>query len=267
MEHGDRSGRPAGVVITGAGSGIGQALALAYADPGRPIALLGRRRAALQESAGMLAERGAMAAIYEVDVRQARDLDAVAQDFHQRFGPVGVLIANAGVSQGTLTAALEDRAVFQEIVDINLLGVMHTCSAFSGVLARPARVAGIASVAGFRGLPGAAAYSASKAAVIAYLESLRLEWRPAGVRVCTICPGYIATPMTAHNPYPMPWLMEADVAARRMRRAIDAGRPWLVLPRPMAALGYLLRRLPIPIYDRVFQGLPPKPRRSQDGER
>lgn len=73
--------------------------------------------------------------------------------------------------------------------------------------------------------------------------------------------------MTAYNPYPMPGLMEVDVAARRMRGAIDAGRPWLVLPRPMAALGYLLRRLLIPIYDRVFQNLPPKPRRSQDGGR
>ncbi|MHB1202623.1 MAG: SDR family oxidoreductase [Acidithiobacillus sp.] len=267
MRDGNRSTRSEAVVITGAGSGIGRALALAYADPGRPIALLGRQPAALMESAKMLTARGAIPAIYEVDVRHARDLDAVAQDFHRRFGPVGVLIANAGVSHGTLTAALEDRAVFQEIVDINLLGVMHTCSAFHGVLASQARVAGIASVAGFRGLPGAAAYSASKAAVIAYLESLRLEWGRQGVRVCTICPGYIATPMTIHNPYPMPWLMEVDVAARRMRRAIDAGRPWLVLPRPMAALGYLLRRLPIPIYDRVCRSLPLKPRRSQEEER
>ena len=121
---------------------------------------------------------------------------------------------------------------------------------------------GVASVAGFRGLPGASAYSASKAAAIAYLESLRVELRGSGVRVITICPGYVATPMTAGNRYPMPFLMPADAAARSIALAIDRGRRFHVLPWQMALLGWLLRRVPRPLYDRVFARAPRKARRT-----
>jgi short-subunit dehydrogenase len=121
---------------------------------------------------------------------------------------------------------------------------------------------GIASVAGFRGLAGGGAYSASKAAAIAYLESLRVELRGTGVAVVTICPGYVATPMTAKNPYRMPFLLDADEAARRFARAIARKRRVAVIPWQMAAVAFVLRRLPGWLYDRLFARAPRKPRNS-----
>jgi short-subunit dehydrogenase len=122
------------------------------------------------------------------------------------------------------------------------------------------RLVGIASVAGFRGLPGSGAYSASKAAAISYLESLRVEVHGSGVKVVTLCPGYIRTPMTDINPYPMPFILEADDAARRMARVIARGCSFAVVPWQMGAVGWLLRRLPNWLYDRLFANAPHKPR-------
>ena len=122
------------------------------------------------------------------------------------------------------------------------------------------RLVGIASVAGIRGLPGAGAYSASKAAAIAYLESLRVELHGSGVRVVTIAPGYIDTPMTAVNDYPMPFMLPADEAARRFARAIDAGTGYTVIPWQMGVVAKLLRLLPNPLFDRVFARAGRKPR-------
>ena len=121
---------------------------------------------------------------------------------------------------------------------------------------------GIASVAGFRGLPGASAYCASKSAAITYLESLRLELRGHGIKVVTVCPGYVATAMTAGNPYRMPFLMPVDRAAVDVADAIASGRRFYVLPWQMALVGWLLRRLPRPLYDALFYGAPRKPRRD-----
>jgi short-subunit dehydrogenase len=126
--------------------------------------------------------------------------------------------------------------------------------------ARAGTLVGIASVAGFRGLAGSGAYSASKAAAITYLESLRLEMRPFGVAVVTICPGYIATPMTARNPYRMPFMLKPDDAAARIARAIAARRRFTVLPRPMALAARGMRLLPRPLYDRLFVRAGRKPR-------
>jgi short-subunit dehydrogenase len=123
-------------------------------------------------------------------------------------------------------------------------------------------LAGVASVAGLRGLPGAAAYSASKAAAISYLESLRVELRKSGVAVVTICPGYIATAMTAKNPYRMPFLMDARRAASKIAGAISARKRFYVLPWQMALVGWVLRRLPRPLYDLLFAHAPHKPRRA-----
>jgi short-subunit dehydrogenase len=128
--------------------------------------------------------------------------------------------------------------------------------------ARRGTLVGIASVAGFRGLPGAGAYSASKAAAISYLESLRVELAGSGVQVITVCPGFIATPMTANNPYRMPFLLPADKAARLIARAISRGRRFYVVPWQMAWLGRALRVLPRPVYDRVLAKRPRKPRAS-----
>ena len=145
-----------------------------------------------------------------------------------------------------------------------MLGLVHTFHPFVEPLraARRGTLVGIASVAGFRGLPGASAYSASKAAAIRYLEALRVEMRGTGVRVVTICPGFIATPMTARNPYRMPFIIDVDDAARRFARAIDAGKPYSVIPWQMAIVGRLLVMLPNALYDALIAGRGRKPRRK-----
>ena len=203
------------------------------------------------------------AVAYAGDVRDAEALARAAADFITRFGAPDVVIANAGISRGTLTEHAEDASAFEEVIDINVLGMVHTFAPFIAPMraARRGALAGISSVAGFRGLPGAGAYSASKAAAITYLESLRLELSGSGVAVVTICPGYIATPMTAGNPYPMPFLMPADRAAGKIARAIARRRRFYVLPWPMAVVGRVLRILPRPLYDLVFAHAPRKPRR------
>jgi len=249
------------VFITGASSGIGEALAREYARRGAALGIVARRRGRLE---ALTAELGSDAACYVADVRDANALRAAKDDFCTRFGGVDVVIANAGVSAGTLTASAEDQEVFQEILDINVVGLFNTFQPFlRGMLEdRAGTLVGIASVAGFRGLPGAGAYSASKAAAITYLESLRVELRGSGVNVVTICPGYIATPMTAKNPYPMPFMLQADEAARRMARAIERRKRRAVIPWQMGLVGAALRAMPAPLYEYLFARAPRKPRRD-----
>ena len=249
------------VVITGASSGIGKALAHQYAKRGAILALVARRGELLTQLAGSLAVRSYP---YAADVRNAGALAAVAEDFIGRVGCPDVVIANAGVSAGTLTGNPQDNQVFDEILAINVTGMMLTFQAFMEPMKarKHGTLAGIASIAGFRGLPGAAAYSASKAAAISYLESLRVELTGSGVSVVTICPGYIATPMTVGNSYRMPFLMDADVAAMKIARAIARRKRFYVLPWQMGMVGWFMRRLPRPLYDSLFSHAPHKPRRS-----
>ena len=248
------------VFITGASSGIGAALARHYAAQGATLGLFARRGDALAKFAAELAP--AQCAVYAGDVRDAAALRLAADDFLARYGAPDIVIGNAGVSRGTLTRYAEDNAVFREVMDTNVLGLLHTFQPFVEALraAGRGRLVGIASVAGFRGLPGAAAYSASKAAAISYLESLRVEMRGSGVDVLTLCPGYIKTPMTAKNPYRMPFLLPADEAARLIARAIERGRRFSVLPWQMALLSRVFRCLPRPLYDAVFARAKHKPR-------
>jgi NAD(P)-dependent dehydrogenase (short-subunit alcohol dehydrogenase family) len=248
------------VFLTGASSGIGAALAREYARAGAQLGLFARRSDALSALAAELAP--VVPALYPGDVRDEAALRAAAADFTQRFGLADIVIANAGVSRGTLTEYAEDNAAFRAIMDTNVDGILHTFQPFLSAMrtARAGRLVGIASVAGFRGFPGAGAYSASKAAAIRYLESLRVELVGSGVDVITICPGYIATPMTAKNPYRMPFLLPVDEAARLIARAIARGRLFYVLPWQMALVGRLLSVLPRPIYDRAFARALRKPR-------
>jgi short-subunit dehydrogenase len=248
------------VFITGASSGIGEALAREYGRRGARIGLVARREARLRELAATL---DAPCLVHAADVRDAAALGEAARAFCDRFGGVDVVIANAGVSAGTLTDRGEDRPVFQEILDINVVGLFNTFQPFLQIMRaqRAGTLVGIASVAGFRGLPGAGAYSASKAAAISYLESLRVELRGSGVRVVSINPGYIDTPMTRGNPYPMPFMLPPDQAARRMARAIERGARSVVIPWQMGVIGAVLRALPGPVYDALFARAPRKPRR------
>ena len=247
------------VVISGASSGIGLALARHYLERGASVAAFARRGELLQ---ALAAEFPGKVFCYTLDVRDAPAIQLAAQDFMARAGVPDIVIANAGVSSGTLTEYVEDEELFQHVMDINMLGMVKTFQPFLVAMrnARHGTLAGIASVAGFRGLPGGGAYSASKAAAISYLESLRVELYGSGVKVVTLCPGYIRTPMTDINPYSMPFILEVDDAARRMARVIGRGTSFAVVPWQMGMVGWLLRRLPNWLYDRLFAHAPHKPR-------
>ena len=257
------------VFITGASSGLGMALAREYAARGALLGLVARRADMLHELADSLP--GGPHRIYALDVTEHAALAEAAHDFLKAAGGVDIVIANAGVSAGTLTELAEDLPVFERIVDINLTAMVATFTPFIDAMQRQAqaggsgcRLVGIASVAGIRGLPGAAAYSASKAAVISYCESLRLEMRRHGIKVVTIAPGYIDTPMTRSNAYPMPFLMPAERFAARAADAIAAGVSYRVIPWQMGVVARLLRLLPNWLYDLAFSRAPRKARQNEE---
>lgn len=247
------------VVVSGASSGIGLALARHYLERGATVAVFARRGELLQT---LSTEFPNKVFCYALDVRDAKAICDAANEFMARVGVPDIVIANAGVSRGTLTEYAEDIDAFQQVMDINVMGMVKTFQPFVHAmrLARRGRLVGIASVAGFRGLPGSEAYSASKAAAISYLESLRVEMYGSGVKVVTLCPGYIKTPMTEINPYPMPFILDADEAARRMARVIERGTSFAVVPWQMGMVGWVLKRLPRWLYDLAFSKAPHKSR-------
>lgn len=251
------------VFITGASSGIGQALARHYARKGAVLGLVARRTELLDVLREELRRDFATTSFaYRADVSDAHVMAAAAQDFMAQAGVPDIVIANAGVSVGTLTEYAEDFDAFRRVLDINVLGMVATFQPFIGPMRGKARgvLAGIASVAGVRGLPGAGAYAASKAAAISYLESLRVEMRGTGIKVATILPGYIKTPMTDVNPYPMPFILPVDTAARRIARAIDRGASYKVIPWQMALVARVMKVLPNWLFDALVARAGRKPR-------
>jgi len=249
------------VFLTGASGGIGEALARHYARAGATLGLVARRADALERLRETL---GVPVEAYPCDVRDAAAMSAAGAAFVARHGAPDIVIANAGISIGNLTDHAEDVAVFRDILEVNVLGMVNTFHPFLAAMRerRAGKLVGIASVAGLRGLPGATAYSASKAAALRYLEGLRVELRGSGVRVTTICPGYIATEMTKRNPYPMPFIIPAEDAARRFARVIASGRSYAVVPWPMAIVGKILGVLPNALFDAAFARGKRKPRRA-----
>jgi hypothetical protein len=243
------------VVITGASSGIGEALARHYAADGTTLGLISRRKASVEGLRGQLVT-------YSLDVTDERALAAAAQDFVRRFGAPDLVIANAGIASGTEGADLRDVAKLRKMLEVNVAGLAATLAAFAPEMreARRGTLAGIASVAGFRGLAGNGAYCASKAAAIKWMESLRAELHGSGVSVVCVCPGYIDTPMTQVNRFRMPFLLSADEAARRIARVIAARRRLAVIPWQMALVSVALRAMPGWLYDRLASRAPRKPR-------
>lgn len=253
------------VFITGASSGIGQAFARHYAGLGHEVGLVARRADRLQAFEESLAATPAPSVhSYVLDVRDRAALHAAAADFISKVGHVDIVIANAGVSAGTLTQCEEDFSVFKDIFDINVMAMVATFEPFTaGMIERGSgTLVGISSVAGVRGLPGAGAYSASKSAVATYCESLRLELAPKGISVVTIAPGYVRSEMTTQNPYKMPFLLPTEVFVRRAAKAIESQRRFVVIPWQMAIVARLMRLLPPWLYDRLAMDAPRKPRRK-----
>lgn len=245
------------VFITGASSGLGAALAQYYGRTGAQLGLLGRRMDALQASA-----QGFNARCYSADVRDLVAMQSAAQAFLTEFGPPDIVIAAAGISVGTLTEDAADAVVFRAVMDANVLGLVHTFQPFIAAMRAQGGgvLCGISSVSGVRGLPGSGAYSASKAAATVYLESLRIELRSSGLAVVTVAPGFIDTPMTRVNPYPMPFKMSAASAARKVAHCIARRRAYSVIPWQMAWVARVLKWLPTPVYDAAFEKAPRKPR-------
>lgn len=253
------------VYITGASSGIGQALAMRFHAAGWRLALVARRGAELEQWVRAQGYGPDRARIHVADVRDSAAIIAAGRDCIAAQGLPDAVIANAGISVGMDTADPADIEVMRATFETNLLGMAATFQPFVGPMheRRSGRLVGIASVAGIRGLPGHGAYCASKAATISYCESLRGESRPFGVKVVTLLPGYIDTPLTRANRYSMPFLMPAEAFADRAFRAIVAGDSYRVIPWQMGVVAKLMRLLPNPLYDRLLAGRPRKRRRHE----
>lgn len=248
--------KPLRVFITGASSGLGAALARHYGALGAQLGLAGRRLEGLQGTAVGLDAR-----LYQADVRDAEAMRNAARTFMDEVGAPDIVIAAAGISVGTLTEEASDASAFRAVMDANVLGLVHTFQPFIAAMQSSSGVlCAISSVAGVRGLPGGGAYSASKAAATVYLEALRLELKTRSIGVVTVAPGYIDTPMTQANPYAMPFKMSAQTAAIKIARCIAQRRAYTVIPWQMAWVARLLKWLPIPVYDAVFEKAPRKPR-------
>jgi short-subunit dehydrogenase len=244
------------VFITGASSGIGQALALRFYAAGYRLALSARRGAEVQLWAQAKSISADRYQIYSADVSAIDSIVAAGQACMAAQGVPDVVIANAGISIGMDSAVREDLDVMAQTFATNSLGVAATFHPFVAAMAArgSGALVGIGSVAGIRGLPGHGAYCASKAAVISYCESLRGELRLSGVKVVTICPGYIDTPLTRQNRYAMPFLMKADAFADKAFGTIHAGHSYRVIPWQMGVVAKLLRLLPNALFDRALAG-------------
>jgi short-subunit dehydrogenase len=252
------------VFITGASSGIGQALAARFHGAGYRLALVARRGDAVTRWAAQAGIDPARFAVYAADVRDIAAIVAAGRACIEAQGVPDVVIANAGISVGVDTAVLADLEVMRTTFETNNLGMAATFHPFVAPMCerRSGTLVGVASVAGIRGLPGHGAYCSSKAAVISYCESLRGEMRPFGVKVVTIVPGYVDTPLTQGNRYSMPFLIGASDFADRAGRAIEAGTRWRVIPWQMGVVARLLRLLPNAWFDRLVAGRPRKRRRD-----
>jgi short-subunit dehydrogenase len=222
------------VILTGASSGIGWALAERLAAPGVTLGLVARRRDRLEALAERLRGRDTRALVYEADVRDARAMRRVAEDFVKQADGVTLAIANAGVSRSDRLYSGDPEPI-SDLVAVNVQGVIHTLTPLVPhmIRSRAGHLVSVGSVAGFRGLPGKGAYCASKAALKTLMDSFRANLRPYGIHVTTICPGWVESEMTEGNPYPMPFLMKAERAAELIVRALRRRRRTYVFPWQM----------------------------------
>ncbi|QNK74684.1 SDR family oxidoreductase [Variovorax sp. PAMC28562] len=253
------------VFITGASSGIGQALAARFYDAGYDLALVARRTSEIESWAQTRQLAANRFQIYGADVAQIDSIVAAGADCIACQGLPDVVIANAGISVGIDTAERGDIDVLARTFAVNNIGLAATFHPFVAAMAKrgSGRLVGIGSVASIRGLPGHGAYCASKSGVVAYCESLRGELRPSGVKVVTLCPGYIDTPLTQGNRYGMPFLMQASEFADAAFKTIESGTSYRVIPWQMGMIAKLMRLVPNALYDRLVQGRGRKKRQTE----
>ena len=250
--------RPASILITGASSGIGAALALAYAANGVRLALGGRNRERLDEITAACLAKGATVVGKVIDVTDRQQMRDWLHDADQAAA-LDLVIANAGISGGTAgDGESEDQA--RRIFDANLTGVLNTVHPAIETMRHRTRgqIAIMSSAASFRGIPGAPAYSASKAAVRAYGEALRGTLHRDGIAVSVICPGFVRSRMTDNNPFHMPMLMDAEKAARIIKRGLARNRARIGFPWPVYFTAWLAGLLSPTLTDPLFRRLPEK---------
>lgn len=250
--------------ITGASSGIGQALAAHYLRLGWRVALVARRVDSIKSWAERCGASVSSYEIYSADILQPESIMAAGHACIARQGLPDVVIANAGISLGIDSAYAQDIAVMARIYATNNIGLAATFQPFITPMVQrgSGRLVGMASIAGLRGLPGHGGYCSSKAAVISYCESLRGELRTSGVRVVTLCPGYVDTPLTQKNRYAMPFLLTPEAFAARAIPVIARGTSYRIIPWQMALFAPLLRSLPNALFDRLLAGRARKQRAS-----
>ncbi|MGC8500133.1 MAG: SDR family NAD(P)-dependent oxidoreductase [Leptospirillia bacterium] len=231
------------IVITGASSGVGEALSICLSSPGTTLHLVARRQDRLLALAERISSRGATPRLHGIDVRDRPAMDALAQNLLREGAPPNLIVANAGI-RGEEDG--NSREAMEEIFRTNVMGVLNTVTPFLPAMRRKGRgqIAIVGSLAGYRGLPDAGAYCASKAALSAWTDSLRLSVCPDGIGVSLVNPGYVATEMTRKNPYPMPFVLSADEAARRILRGLEKKAPRIEFPLPMVLLVRILALLP-----------------------
>lgn len=243
------------VLLTGASSGIGAALAPMLAAEGHRVALAARRPEALDEVAASLRAAGHEALVVAMDVTDRAAVKAGVAEVEAQWGPVEVLVANAGVGDAMTVDRFDSRR-FVKVVDVNINGVAHCLDAvLPGMLkAGAGQVVVVGSLAGDRGMAGASAYCASKAAVGVMCESLRIELRPRGVDVTLVQPGFVKSPLTDRNAFDMPFLMETEDGAREVLRAIRKRPRVHRFPWPLALLSRVGTWLPAALWERMMAG-------------
>jgi NADP-dependent 3-hydroxy acid dehydrogenase YdfG len=241
------------VFLTGASSGIGEGLALALAKKGATLGLVARRTELLNDLAGKCEAAGGRARSFACDVTDAARLAAAASSLRDEFGRIDVLIANAGISGADIQTRRYEPSAVKRLIDINLLGAANAVHAvLPQMLERDSgQLVAISSLAGFRGIPGSAAYSASKAAMTAFFESVRLDVQPKGINVTIIQPGFIRTPLTAARANKMPFLMELDDAIPHFVSAIEKKKKFAAFPWQLATIVRAGRYMPAWLYDRI----------------
>ena len=242
------------VLITGASSGIGRGLALEFARRGSAVGLFARREDSLREVAAEIESAGGQAQVLAGDVLDAEALRTAADKLGDTFGAVDVLIANAGIGGSTDAASLDPASV-AKVINVNILGPTNSVAAvLPKMLVRGSgHLVVISSLAAYRGLPKSAAYCASKAAVSALFESLRIDLEPRGIKVTIIHPGFIRTPLTADRQARLPWLLEVDDAANRIIGAIEAEKKSFAFPWQLATIVRAGMLMPNFLYDWIVR--------------